>query len=60
MESKLPHQPRPLADHIPLKQGFEIEGRSSDLSAPSAPSDLSPQTKASPNTEIRILYIRKK
>ena len=46
-----------LADHIPLKQGFEIGGRSS---APSAPSDLSPQAKASPNTGISILYIRKK
>ena len=49
-----------LADHTPLKQGFGNGGRSSDLSDPSDLSDLSPQSKMSPNTEISILYIRKK
>ena len=50
-----------LADHIPLKQGFEIGGSLSDLSDPSDlsdSSDLSPQTKASPNTGKRCLLLK--
>ena len=46
-----PQRGNRLADHIPLKQGLGDGGKSSD---PSDLSDLSPQTKASPNIGIRF------